>query len=78
MVDECKVSLKEECTDSKVHGANMGPTWGREDPGGLHVGLMNLATWVWIKIGILKNSTMDGNNFCAIKRDQYQKAMSLP
>ena len=24
--------------DSKVHGANMGPTWGREDPGGPHVG----------------------------------------
>ena len=31
-------------THSKVHGANMGPTWGRQDPGGLHVGLMNL--WV--------------------------------
>ena len=24
--------------DSKVHGANMGPTWGRQDPGGPHVG----------------------------------------
>ena len=22
--------------DSKVHGANMGPIWGRYDPGGLH------------------------------------------
>ena len=22
--------------DSKVHGANMGPTWGRQDPGGPH------------------------------------------
>ena len=29
--------------DSKVHGANMGPIWGRQDPGGPHVGLMNLA-----------------------------------
>ena len=29
--------------DSKVRGANMGPTWGRQDPGGLHVGPMNLA-----------------------------------
>ena len=27
--------------DSKVHGANMGPTWGRQDPGGPHVGPMN-------------------------------------
>ena len=29
--------------DSKVHGANMGPIWGRQDPGGSHVGLMNIA-----------------------------------
>ena len=34
-------------TDSKVHGANMGPTWGRQDPGGPHVGHMNLAIWAW-------------------------------
>ena len=31
--------------DSKVHGANMGPIGGRQDPGGLHVGPMNLAIW---------------------------------
>ena len=31
--------------DIKVHGANMGPTWGRQDPGGPHVGHMNLAIW---------------------------------
>ena len=24
--------------DSKVHGANMGPIWGRQDPGGPHAG----------------------------------------
>ena len=29
--------------DSKVHGANMGPIWGRQDPGGSHVGPMNFA-----------------------------------
>ena len=29
--------------DSKVHGAYRGPTWGRQDPGGPHVGPMNLA-----------------------------------
>ena len=29
--------------DSKVHGANMGLTWGRQDPGGPHAGHMNLA-----------------------------------
>ena len=31
--------------DSKVHGANMGPIWGRQDPGGTHVGPMNFAIW---------------------------------
>ena len=31
--------------DSKVHGANMGPTWGQQDPGGPHVGHVNLAIW---------------------------------
>ena len=31
--------------DSKVHGAHMGPTWGRQDPGGSHVGHVNLAIW---------------------------------
>ena len=34
--------------DSKVHGANMGPTWGRQDPGGPHVGPMNFAIWAYI------------------------------
>ena len=31
--------------DSKVCGANMGITWGRQDPGGPHVGPINLAIW---------------------------------
>ena len=31
--------------DRNVHGANMGPIWGREDPGGPHVGPMNFAIW---------------------------------
>ena len=47
--------------DSKVHGAHMGPIWGRQDPGGPHVGPMNFAIWarsktkasLW-KIGLLK------------------------
>ena len=29
--------------ESKAHGANMGPIWGRQDPGGPHVGPMNFA-----------------------------------
>ena len=31
--------------DSKVHGANMGPIWDRQDPCGPHVGPMNFAIW---------------------------------
>ena len=31
--------------DGKVHGANMGPIWGRQDPGGPHVGPMNVPIW---------------------------------
>ena len=31
--------------DGKVHGANMGSIWGRQDPGGPHVGPMNIAIW---------------------------------
>ena len=37
--------IPEHTPDSKVHGANMGPVWGRQDPGGPHVGPMNLAIW---------------------------------
>ena len=33
--------------DSKVDGANMGPIWGRQDPGGPHVGPINLVIWDW-------------------------------
>ena len=36
--------------DSKVHGANMGPIWGRQDPGGPHVGPMNFAIWGVISV----------------------------
>ena len=34
---------------NKVHGANMGPIWGRQDPGGPHVGPMNFAIWAFSK-----------------------------
>ena len=37
------LSIKGHIPESKVHGANMGPIWGRQDPGGPHIGPMNLA-----------------------------------
>ena len=39
------VALSHTIPDSKAHVANMGPTWGRQDPGGPHVGNVNLAIW---------------------------------
>ena len=44
--DTMYVRLGDSFSDSKVDGANMGPTWGRQDPGGPHVCPINLATWV--------------------------------
>ena len=35
--EESYFSMGEGIPDSKVHGSNMGPTWGRQDRGGPHV-----------------------------------------
>ena len=35
--------------NSKVQGAYMGTNWGRQDPGGPHVGPMILAIWMLVK-----------------------------
>ena len=34
-------------SDSKVHGANMGLIWGRQGPGGPHVGPVNFVIWIY-------------------------------
>ena len=39
--------------DNKIHGANMGLTWGRQDPGGPRVGPMNFA--IWVLVGYMNN-----------------------
>ena len=39
------MTVAREGPDSKVHGANVGPSWGRQDPSGPHVGHMNFAIW---------------------------------
>ena len=41
--------------DSKVHGANMGPIWGRQDPEGPNVGPMNFAIWVYLWAAVSKD-----------------------
>ena len=47
--------------DSKVHGANMGPTWVLSAPDGSHVGPMNLAVRDDIEFQIPEYS---GSAFC--------------
>ena len=32
--------------DGKVHGVNMGPIWGQQEPGGPYVGPLNFAIWL--------------------------------
>ena len=49
-VNDTKHFFHKTLPDSKVHGADMGPTWGRQVLGGPHVGHVNLAIWavtVW-------------------------------
>ena len=78
MLNLPKYYLKERVTlvmlpDSKVHGANMGPTWVLLAPGGPHVGPMNLAIWAiyhlkwhwanhWVSVDVLSalSSNMAG------------------
>ena len=39
-----------QTNNSKVHGANMGPTWDMSGPDGPHVGPKNLAIWVTVSV----------------------------
>ena len=48
--------VTEHLPDSKVHGANMGPIWGWQDPGGTHVGLMKLVIWAQCQLRSLPSS----------------------
>ena len=47
--------LSNHFPDSEVHGTNMGPIWGRQDPGGPHVGPMRLANCSQRKRGYCNN-----------------------
>ena len=47
VANKCDTYDYRHCPDSKVHVANMVPIWGRQVPGGPHVGPMNFAIWVW-------------------------------
>ena len=46
-----KASKRREENDSKVHGANMGPIWGRQDPGG-----PMLSPWTLLSVAPFTNN----------------------
>ena len=45
-VKDSLIALVVDTPDNKIHGANMGPIRGRQDPDGPHVGPTNFVTWV--------------------------------
>ena len=52
--------------DGKVHGANMGPIWGRQDPGRPHVGPMNFAIYLTWDQWIYVYFKITNGRFCAV------------
>ena len=67
---------KSRCTpDSKVHGANMGPTWVLSAPDGPHVGPMNLAIMV---VSLLAWCTLTDPNRRMILRSYFTDKMYYP
>ena len=59
VISEWAIFVAENFPDSKVHVANIGPIWRRQDPGGPHVGPMKVVIWVsclcrvfalWVKL----------------------------
>ena len=53
------ISTKRNVPDSKVHGANMGPTWVLSAPDGPHVGSMNLAIRGMFALDLFFIQTLD-------------------
>ena len=47
--------------DSKIRVLIMGPTWGRQDPGGLRVAPMNIAIWVIASYNTCDNLGLNAN-----------------
>ena len=67
------MALEQPYPDNKVHGANMGPTWGRQDPGGPHVGPMDLAIGVWLHRCHRVNESYESTN-----KAKYNEIMCIP
>ena len=62
--------------ESKVHGANMGPIWGRQGPGGPHVRPMNSAIWEdlqWAVLPVVRLTDLPLNKMAAISQTTFFK-----
>ena len=65
-------SLWHSNPDSKVHGANMGPTWVLSSPGGPHVGPMKIAIReCHVVFSISANSRLDTGLWCRTTTGHY-------
>ena len=60
--------------DSKVHGANMGPIWGRQDPGGPHVVPWSLLSRL---LSLKSQSTEDFTSVYFTHLSMYKKYHSV-
>ena len=66
-----------------VHGANMGPIWGRQDPGGPHFRPMNFAIWdvAGMRSLMISNMFMVNDNkteFLTVRNKQQLQRVSIP
>ena len=62
--DHCqKIKERRDTPDSKVHGANMGPTWALSALDGLHIGPMNPSSHI---INVAADDSMDVTYFAII------------
>ena len=55
--DNARLSLWHRFPDNKVHGANMGPTWGRQVPGGPMLAPWTLLFGLLVLETVIKHST---------------------
>ena len=61
-IDKANVRIELSYPDSKVHRANMGPTWVLSAPAGPHVGPMNLAIRVYMANSFLRMMQNDNGH----------------
>ena len=67
----------DDVPDSKVYGANMGPIWGRLDPGGPHVDPIKFAIWGKLLITCLWVSDTSWCSYCCLLNVSHLKQINF-